>query len=186
MTHFTNTRIFMALLTSVLVAALIPTAATGQGRTFTNDGVDYVIEFPSASWRGLGPSDLVPARTRKEFIYANGDGVRLTVRRKMVGSSVTPTDMARWRRHSESQLPGYVTVKEERLTGHLSGVKFSYEYTQGGKPMAALAYYFEADSRTIYSLLFTGTRDELQGLRDQTDSIARSFRLKKTVSAGEG
>jgi hypothetical protein len=76
-----------------------------------------------------------------------------------------------------------VLVKEESFTGRLSCAKFSYEYTQGGQPMAALAYYLEADNRTIYSLLFTGTRDELQSLHNQADSIARSFRLKKSRRA---
>ena len=53
-----------------------------------------------------------------------------------------------------------------------------YEYIQGGKPMAALIYYLEADSRTIFSLLFRRPRDEIQRLLNQADSIASSFRLK--------
>jgi hypothetical protein len=180
MTSFSNMRIFTILFTSILIAALFHTAASGQTHTFTNKSVDYVIEFPSAKWRALRSSGLVPARTRKEFIYADRNSVRLLVRRKMVDADVTPSDMIRRRQTWDQHLAGYVLVKEEDFTGQMSGTKFSYGYTQGGKPMIALVYYLEADNRTIYSLLFTGTRDELQSLLDQADSIARSFRLKKS------
>ena len=179
MTSFSNFRIFAILVTSILIAALFPAAANGRSRTFTNESVDYVIDFPSAEWRALRSSEIVPARTRKEFLYADGSGVRLLVRRKMVDADVTPADMVRRRQTWDQHLAGYVLVEEESFTGRLSGAKFSYEYTRGGKPMVALVYYLEADNRTIYSLLFTGPRDELQSHLDQTDSIARSFRLKK-------
>lgn len=178
MTSFSHLRIFTILFTSILVAALFSTPASGQTRTFTNQGVDYVIEFPSDRWRALNSSGIVPARTRKEFTYAGGSSVRLLVRKKLVDADVTPTDMVRRRQTWDRHLAGYVLVKEEDFTGRLSGAKFFYEYTQGGKPMIALVYYLEADNRTIYSLLFTGTRDELQGHMGQADSIARSFRLK--------
>ena len=180
MTSFSNMRIFTILFTSILIAAIFHTAASGQTHTFTNKSVDYVIEFPSAKWRALRSSGLVPARTRKEFIYADRNSVRLLVRRKFVDADVTPADMVRRRQTWARRLAGYVLVSEESFTGRLSGAKFSYEYTRGGKPMLALVYYLEADNRTIYSLLFTGPRDELQGHLDRTDSIARSFRLKKS------
>ena len=173
-------RKFTILLTSVLVAALFPSTTRSQTRTFTNRSVDYVIEFPSSKWRILPSSGIVSARTRKEFIHADGDRVRLLIRRKLVDVDVTPSDMVRRRQLWDRHLAGYVLIKEESFNGQMSGVKFAYEYTRGGKPMTALIYYLEADNRTIYSLLFRGTRDEMQRLHDQSDSIARSFRLKKS------
>jgi hypothetical protein len=44
--------------------------------------------------------------------------------------------------------------------------------------MAARVYYLRADPRTVYVLHFSGRRDTLLQLRAQTDSIARSFRIK--------
>ena len=44
--------------------------------------------------------------------------------------------------------------------------------------MAGRTYYLQADSRTVYTLRFTGLRDKLIRIRNQTDQIARSFRLK--------
>lgn len=179
MPTFSYMRIFTILFTSILIAAFFPAATSGQTRSFTNESVDYMMEFPSAKWRALRSSGLVPPRTRKEFIYADGSGVKLLVRRKMVDADVTPADMVRRRQTWDQYLAGYVLVKEENFAGRLSGAKFTYEYTRGGKPISALVYYLEADNRTIYSLLFTGPSDALQSHLDQIDSIVRSFRLKK-------
>jgi len=180
MISFSNMRILMLIVTSILIAPLSPSTANGQPRTFTNKSVDYVIEFPSAKWRALTSTGFVPARTRKEFVYADGHNVRLLVRRKLVDADVTPSDMVRRRQRWDKHLSGYILVKEESFTGQLSGARFSYEYLRGGKTMSARIYYLEADNRFIYSLLFTGPRKELQSLGNQTDSIARSFRLKNS------
>ena len=115
-------------------------------------------------------------------MYADGN-VRLLVRRKFVDADVTPSDMVRRRqRWAQQQLAGYVSGKEESFSGRLNGARFSYEYVRGGKIISALIYYLEADNRTIYSLLFTGPTDELLSIGNQTDSIARSFRLKNSPS----
>jgi hypothetical protein len=60
----------------------------------------------------------------------------------------------------------------------MSGFTISYEYTDGGKAMAGRTYYLQADSHTVYALRFTGMRDKLARIRNQTDQIARTFRLK--------
>ena len=173
-------RVAKIIFASILIVALSPATASGQARTFTSKSVDYVIEFPSNKWRSLASSGIIPARTRKAFIYEDGGNVRLLVRRKLVDAHVTPADMVRRRQVWDQHLSGYVLKKEEPFDGRLSGAKFSYEYVQGGKVMSALIYYLEADNRTIYSLLFTGPSDELQSLGNQTDSIARSFRMKNS------
>lgn len=178
MISFSNMRILIVIFASILMTALSSTATSGQRRTFTNKSVDYVIEFPSNRWRALPSSGIVSQRTRQEFLYADGSNVRLLVRRKLVDADVTPSDMVRRRQFWDKHLSGYVLLKEESFVGQLSGSRFSYEYVRGGKIMSARIYYLEADNRTIYSLLFTGPRDELQRLGSQTESIARSFRLK--------
>jgi hypothetical protein len=44
--------------------------------------------------------------------------------------------------------------------------------------MAGRTYYLQGDDRTIYALRFTGLRDKLGRIRNQTDQIARTFKLK--------
>ena len=53
------------------------------------------------------------------------------------------------------------------------------ELSRDGKLMAGRVYYLQADGRTVYVLHFTGLRDKLQRIQNQTDAIARSFRLKQ-------
>ena len=44
--------------------------------------------------------------------------------------------------------------------------------------MLGRTYYLQADNRTIYALRFTGLRDKLMRIRNQTDLIARTFKTK--------
>ena len=44
--------------------------------------------------------------------------------------------------------------------------------------MSGRTYYLQAGSRTVYVLRFTGLRNKLAVIRNQTDQIARSFKLK--------
>jgi hypothetical protein len=71
-----------------------------------------------------------------------------------------------------------VAGKEEPFKGRLDGVTVSYEFVKTGKPMMGRIYYLQADNRTIYALRFSGLRDKLSRIRNQTDLIARSFKIK--------
>jgi len=75
-------------------------------------------------------------------------------------------------------LPGFVEGKQEPFNGRLDGVTMSYEFVRTGKPMLGRTYYLQVDNRTIYALRFTGLRDKLSRIRNQTDLIARTFKLK--------
>src|SRR2546430_995322 len=128
MTFVSKIRISLILIFSIFITALLASPASGRARIFTDGGVDYVIEFPSAKWRAHEPSGIVSARTRMEFTYDDANSVRLLIRKKMVDSSMSPTDMVRWRQIRDQHVPGYILVKEESIAGRLSGAKFSYEY----------------------------------------------------------
>jgi hypothetical protein len=75
-------------------------------------------------------------------------------------------------------LPGFVSGKDEPFNGRLDGVTVSYEFTQAGKAMTGRSYYLQSDAHTVYVLRFTGLRQKLIAIRNQTDSIARSLRVK--------
>jgi hypothetical protein len=96
-----------------------------------------------------------------------------------VDANVSPGDLVqRQQRLDRVFLLGYVKGKDEIFAGRLSGAKYPYEYVRTGKPMLGLIYYLEADNRIIYRLEFTGSPDKLRNLFDQTEFIARSFRLR--------
>ena len=76
-------------------------------------------------------------------------------------------------------LPGYVAGKEEDFKGSLNGKVFNYEFVRSGRNMSGRFYFLKAADDTVYILRFTGQRDKLRSIRNQTDSIARTFDLKK-------
>jgi hypothetical protein len=170
--------ISLALILTALALAPFSTATAQTPLTYTNDNVEYTLELPSATWRVTSEPDSV--HQHAEFI--NGpdrkDG-HLRIRKEVVDAGTTASELAR--RDQDQKLrfqPGYIEGKEEKFAGRLSGATISYEFTSGGKPMTGRIYYLQADNRTIYTLRFTGFRDKLSRIRNQTDAIARSFRLK--------
>jgi hypothetical protein len=167
--------LFLAPALLLLAAAI---AASAQTQTFTNASVDYSLELPSATWRVISEPDAM--HQHAEFIYGDRTDGYLQIRKEVVDAGVTASELSRRDQDQKLRfLPGYVDgPKAEPFSGHLSGVTYSYEYTNGGKPMAGRLYYLQADNRTIYVLRFTGLRDKLSRIRNQTDLMARTFRLK--------
>lgn len=145
--------------------------------SYTSDQIDYTIELPSTQWRVISEPDA--AHERAEFVYGDRLDGYLQVRREVVDAGTTPSDLARRDMDQKLRfLPGFVEGKEESFKGRLNGVTVSYEFVKTAKPMMGRIYYVQADNRTIYAMRFTGLRDKLARIRNQTDLIARSFKLK--------
>ena len=167
----------MFLLACVLTLAALGAPARAQ-ETFSDAGVDYTLELPTAAWKATSRPDSV----HQHVEFVNGDRMDgyLRIRKEAVKHEETPAAVAA--RHADLKLrykSGYVGGgKPESFAGRLKGVTMGYEYTEAGKQMAGRLYYLQADEHTVYALHFTGLREKLQRARNQTDSIARSFRLK--------
>ena len=163
-----------------LCTLLFSFTASAQTVTFDREGIEFQLDLPSSAWRAVPRLDV---HDHVEFIYdddeANG---YLRLRKSLVDAGTTATALfKRDEKWSLRSLPGYVVCgacEGERFDGNLSGMTFSYEYTSGGKAMSGRIYYLQVDTRTFYTLHFTGARDKLLALRSQMDAIARSFRLK--------
>jgi len=161
---------------SLAAFVLVIQVASAQ-QTYSSDKVEYTFDIPSATWRSI----LEPDATHQhpEFVYGDRLDGYLTIRKEIVDAGTTPSQLA----HSDQDLklqflPGFVPGKEEPFNGRLDGVTMSYEYVRSGKTMLGRTYYLQADNRTIYALRFTGLRDKLGRIRNQTDVIARTFKLK--------
>jgi hypothetical protein len=171
----------MELKMKYLIWALLMLAATCSvavaQESYTSDQADYSIELPSSQWRVISESDA--AHEHAEFV--NGDRLEghLQIRKEMVDAGTTPADLARRDMDQKLRfLPGFVEGKEESFKGRFSGVTVSYEFVKTAKPMMGRIYYVQVDNRTIYALRFSGLREKLARIRNQTDLIARSFKLK--------
>jgi hypothetical protein len=161
---------------SVVSAALVFAAGDSLAQQ-TYKASDYTLELPSEQWRIL--TNAESAQQPAEFVYGDRNNGYLRIRKEILEPGLTASDLCR--RDQDQKLhfqTGYVEGKEEKFSGRLSGVTFGYEYTAGGKAMAGRLYYLQADNQTVFALRFTGLRDRLAMIRNQTDSIARSFRLK--------
>jgi len=152
-------------------------SANLQEHTYSSAKVDYTVEFPSPTWRLVDEPDEIHQHT--EFVYGDRNDGYLRIRKEAIEEGLDLKEFAhRDQDQKERFRPGYVDGKQEDFKGRLAGRTISYEYTQAGKPMAGRSYYLQGEGRTIYVLRFTGMRDKLLRIRNQTDLIARSFKLK--------
>src|SRR5262249_6118615 len=162
--------------TALVLILSMATVAWAQ-QLYTNDKVDYSFEIPSATWKAILEPDA--AHEHPEFVYGDRLDGYLTIRKEIVEAGTTPAELAR--RDSDLKLrflPGFVEGKQEPFNGRLDGVTMSYEFVRSAKPMLGRTYYLQVDNRTIYALRFTGLRDKLSRIRNQTDLIARTFKTK--------
>lgn len=151
--------------------------ANVQEHTYSSPKVDYAVDLPSPTWRLTDEPDEVHQHT--EFVYGDRIDGYLRIRKEALEQGLTIKEFARRDQDQKTRfLPGYVDGKEDPFTGRLSGLTLSYEFTERGKPMAGRTYYLQGDSNSVYVLRFTGLRDKLLRIRNQTDLIARSLRLK--------
>ena len=151
-------------------------AALAQ-QTYTHDKVDYTFELPSAGWKSILEPDA--AHEHPEFVFGDRLDGHLTIRKEVVDAGTSPSEVAR--RDADLKLrflPGFIQGKEEPFRGRLEGVTMSYEFVRTGKPMIGRTYYLQADARTVYAVRFTGLKDKLTRIRNQTDLIARTFKTK--------
>jgi hypothetical protein len=167
----------LAAFCALALFSLAAAAASAQGG-YTSEGEGFSVELPSQNWKAVPHSDGVHEHT--DFVNGERADGYLRIRKEVVDGGTSLSDFARSQQDVKLRfLPGFVASgKEERFAGRLNGVVTGYEFTSAGKPMAGRVYYLQADPRTVYVLHFQGARDKLQRIQNQTDAIARSFKLK--------
>jgi hypothetical protein len=161
---------------SLVLVTLLAQAVSAQ-QAYTHEKVEYTFDLPSQTWRAIVEPDA--AHENPEFVYGDRLDGYLTIRKEVVEAGTTASQLAQ--RDADLKLrflPGFVQGKEENFNGRLDGVTMSYEYVRTGKTMLGRTYYLQVDNRTIYALRFTGLRDKLSRIRNQTDIIARTFKVK--------
>ena len=164
-----------------LLAALSPSpshlSSSAQEHSYSSDKVNYIIDLPSPTWRLVDEPDEL--HQHAEFVYGDRNDGYLRIRKEALEEGLTIKEFAhRDQDQKERFRPGYVDGKDESFQGRLSGMTVSYEFTAAGKAMAGRSYYLQGDSGNVYVLRFTGMRDKLMRIRNQTDLIARSLRMK--------
>ena len=167
------------LMIAMLVCLTTPNVLA-QSWTFAQEGIEYTLDLPSASWQAVSRADV-----HEHFEFLNGNDEAngyLRISKILVKADTTPAELFQQDEKGHlQQLPGYVICSGcngEAFRGYLNGATFSYEYTSHGRTMSGRVYYLHVDKRTSYALRFTVAQDKLQGVLNQMEFIARSFRLK--------
>jgi hypothetical protein len=171
--------ILVLCLSAVFAAAQTPTSPTtalmngnSQRKTFG----EYSFDLPNATWRVISGKD----EPETELVYGDRNDGFLEIRKISTAPNATLADVIDREQNQKLQfLPNYVNGKEENFKGNLSGKVANYEFTKSGNPMIGRAYFLQSDIQTVYVLRFTGARDKLRLIRNQTDSIVRTFNVKK-------
>src|SRR5713226_8634892 len=103
---------FLALLFLAAFYSLAPVGprAGAQDHSYTGNKVNYVVEFPSATWHLIGEPDDI--HQHAEFVYGDRNDGYLRIRKETLDEGVTIAEFAQ-RDQSARFLPGYVDGKDD-------------------------------------------------------------------------
>jgi len=165
---------------AILLSLLTIVSAFGQTDSFSDSNVDYSFELPDAKWKmTVKPSAISP---NVEYVFIDRNDGHLEVRRLTVAKNAILSDVIRDEEAKLQFLPGYVAGRDETFAGRLRGAVFNFEFVRAGRPMSGRFYFLKASDKTVYVLRFTGFRDKLRSIRNQTDSIGRTFSINSGKS----
>lgn len=167
----------LSVLFSAVAVLLFAVSAFAQGGTFADANVEYTFDLPEANWKmTVKPSQTSP---NVEYVYDERQSGHLEVRKLAIKAGATLSDLIGDEEDKLQFLPGYVAGKEETFKGTFDGKVFNYEFVRAGRNMSGRFYFLKTGDQTVYVLRFVGIGDKLKSIRNQTDSIARTFDLKK-------
>ncbi len=163
---------------SLLLTLTLTIFTFAQDQKFSDPNVEYTFDLPETTWKMVAK----PSVTSPNVEYAYGDRLdgHLEIRKVNIKNNELVSDLILRDQEQKLQfLPGFVAGKEEPFAGTFKGRAFNYEFVRFGKNMSGRFYYLKANDSTVYIIRFTGLKDKLRLIRNQTDAIARSFELKK-------
>lgn len=164
-------RLILVLIVIVALFEALPSMA--QTDTFSDPNVDYSFQLPEPKWKmTVKPSATSP---NVEYVYGDRFDGHLEVRKLSVAKDAILTDVAQNEEQKLQFRPGFVAGKDENFAGRLRGAVYNFEYVAAGRTMAGRFYLLRANETTVYILRFAGQKDSLRTIRNQTDSIARTF-----------
>lgn len=166
------------LLFSLAAGLLLAFSTFAQTAVFSDSNAEYTFIVPSEDWKMIArPTAISP---NVEYIFRERQQGHLDVRKLTVKPDDLMPDIIRTEEYKLQFLTGYVAGKQEQFSGNLKGAIFNYEYVTRGRNMSGRFYFLKSGANDVYVLRFTGEKDKLRSIRNETDSIARTFDLKKT------
>ncbi len=166
-------------LSFALFAGLMLSAVSILGQTkFSDPNVEYEFVLPEKEWKmTVTPSEYSP---NVEYVYRDKREGHLEIRKLTVDPEDLFSDVIRDEEQKLQFKPGYVAGKEENFRGAMTGKVFNFEYVRSGRNYSGRFYFLRENLTTIFVVRFTGLKDTLRTIRNQTDYIARTFKKKKS------
>ncbi len=162
---------------SAVLGLFMVVSAVAQTEKFSDANVEYTFDLPNATWKILSkPSATSP---NVEYVYGDRSAGYLEVRKLSVKADDLMSEIIADEETRLKFMQGYVAGKEENFAGNLKGTAFNFEFIRSGRNMSGRFYFLKANPTTVYVLRFTAQKEKLITIRNQTDSIARTFELKK-------
>ncbi len=162
---------------SLAIGAFMAVSILAQTKTFLDANVEYTFILPNETWKMTAtPSEINP---NVEYVYGDKMDGFLEIRKLAVKADELVSETIVAEENKLKFMQGYVAGKDEQFAGALSGRVFNFEYIRSARNMSGRFYFLKANDTTVYVLRFTGERDKLRAIRNQTDSIARTFDIKK-------
>lgn len=159
------------------VCAFCSLTVSAQTSTFKDANVEYTFDLPESGWKQtVKPSEMSP---NVEYVFGERSAGHLEIRKLSVKADEMLSETIENEEQKLQFLPGFVAGKEENFNGALQGKVFNYEFVRSGRNMNGRFYFLKAGDKIVYVLRFTGLSDKLKAIRNQTDSIARTFSLVK-------
>lgn len=166
-----------ALFLPALVLAFAA-SAMAQTSTFSDPNVEYTFEVPDPTWKMTAKPSVTSPNV--EYTYEDRTTGYMEVRKITVKSDDLTADAITDEEEKLKFLQGYIAGKQEIFTGRMKGVVFNYEFIRAGRNMSGRLYFLRANPTTIYVIRFTGRKEKLITIRNQTDLMARTFDIKKS------
>lgn len=167
------------LLLAAIILFVFSATALAQ-EVFDDPDGKYTVTLP-AGWIAVVNQDSLGHKD-VNIVYRIRENGALKLRRvDGVDLNQDVLDYAKQDEQSVVQyLPGYDRTSLEKfaLAAGKMGAFLAYDYKNStGQPFVGRNYYVRAGD-IIYILRFTGRKTTLPSLRNQTDAIARSFKVK--------
>lgn len=149
-----------------------------ESYVFDDPNIDYKVELPNSTWKVT----MRPSETSRNVAFTYGERNsgyleirKLTVKADMLMSDVIADEETKLRFEK-----GFVAGKEENFSGKMNGRVYNSEFVKQGRNVSG-RFYFLRDNKNptvVYLLRFTGYKEKLMAIRNETDYIARRFGLK--------
>ena len=165
----------LSLFFSVGIVLLLAISGFSQ-KKFSDLNVDYTFLLPGNDWKmTVKPSTMSP---NVEYVYKDRREGHLQIRKIKVKPGKSISSVIRDEEQKLQFRKGFVAGKEERFSGALIGKVFNYEFVGRGRNMSGRSYFLKFSNTVVYQIRFTGLKNNLRLIRNQTDSIARTFKKK--------